>query len=56
MGSLVAAYTVAWSILMVYVLTLGARQRRLRESLERLEANAATPSGTGAPRVPKNAQ
>ncbi|MGH9415917.1 MAG: CcmD family protein [Terriglobales bacterium] len=37
MGSLVAAYTVAWIILMVYVLTLASRQRRLRRALERLQ-------------------
>lgn len=38
MASLIAAYTVAWSVLMVYVLTLAARQRRLRRGLEQLDA------------------
>ncbi|MGH9465730.1 MAG: CcmD family protein [Terriglobales bacterium] len=42
MGSLVAAYTAAWIILMVYVFTLAARQRRLRRSLEALESDAAS--------------
>ncbi|MGH9487842.1 MAG: CcmD family protein [Terriglobales bacterium] len=37
MGSLVAAYSVAWIILMVYVFTLAARQRRLRRALNALE-------------------
>lgn len=37
MGSLVAAYTVAWVVLMIYVGTLAGRQRRLRQALEALE-------------------
>lgn len=41
MASLVAAYTVAWVILMIYVVTLAARQRRLRAALTRLEAHAS---------------
>ena len=41
MGSLVAAYTVAWTVLMIYVVTLGARQRRLKQTLERLAAQEA---------------
>lgn len=41
MGSLVAAYTVAWVVLMVYVFTLAARQRRLKRTLAALEAEAA---------------
>ncbi|MGH9413470.1 MAG: CcmD family protein [Terriglobales bacterium] len=40
MGSLVAAYTVAWVILMVYVVTLASRQRRLQSKLAALEADA----------------
>jgi len=36
MGSLVAAFTVAWTVLMIYVLTLAARQRRLHQSLDQL--------------------
>ena len=44
MGSLVAAYTVAWTILMIYVLTLAARQRRLRRELQQLQAMVAAPT------------
>lgn len=38
MGNLVAAYTVAWTVLMIYVLTLASRQRKLRRQLEQLQA------------------
>lgn len=41
MGSLVAAYTVAWVVLMIYVVTLAARQRRLRATVAQLEAQMA---------------
>lgn len=37
MGSLVAAYSIAWVILMVYVLTLASRQRRLERQLAQLQ-------------------
>ncbi len=46
MGSVVAAYTVAWTILMIFVATLAARQRRLRRALERLQGEP--PAGAGA--------
>ncbi len=47
MGSLVAAYTVAWTVLMIYVVTLAARQRKLKQTLERLTAQeAGRPAGT----------
>ena len=51
MGSLVAAYTVAWVVLMIYVVTLAARQRRLRASVAQLEAqmDAAAASPASAP-------
>ena len=42
MGSLVAAYTVAWTILMIYVLTLAGRQRKLRKQLGELQAMQTT--------------
>jgi CcmD family protein len=45
LGSVVAAYTMAWTILMLFVATLAARQRRLRRLLERLQAEAAPPAG-----------
>lgn len=45
MGSLVAAYTVAWIVLMVYVFTLAARQRRLKRTLAVLESEAAGAKG-----------
>lgn len=37
MGSLVAAYTVAWTVLMIYVWTLAKRQRQLRARLDQLQ-------------------
>ncbi len=45
MGSVVAAYTVAWTILMIFVATLGARQRRLRRALEQLQAEQRPAGG-----------
>ncbi|MGH9474816.1 MAG: CcmD family protein [Terriglobales bacterium] len=51
MGSLVAAYSVAWIVLMVYVLTLAARQRKLRRLLQALETErtpSANDDATGA--------
>ena len=52
MGSVIAAYTVAWSVLMIYVLTLASRQRRIRRTLEqlatRLPAAESSSSGAGA--------
>jgi len=42
MGSLIAAYTVAWGVLMLYVLTLAARQRKLHRTLQKLESASAT--------------
>ena len=49
MGSLMAAYTVAWTVLMIYVLSLGLRQRRLQQALERLTAKPGeTQPGTHA--------
>jgi CcmD family protein len=44
MASLFAAFTVAWTILMIYVLTLAARQRRLRQSLGALQAMDTAPA------------
>lgn len=38
MGSVIAAYSVAWTILMIYVLSLAARQRKLERQLARLGA------------------
>lgn len=49
MGSLVAAYTVAWVVLMIYVVTLAARQRRLRAEVAKLEAQMETTSAVPAP-------
>jgi len=40
MGSVIAAYSAAWIILMAYLLSLGARQRKLQQALERLEQAA----------------
>ena len=37
MGLFVAAYLVVWIAVVVYVLWLGARQRRLRRAIEALE-------------------
>ena len=37
MGSLVAAYSVAWVVLMIYVLTLASRQQRLRKRVAQLQ-------------------
>ncbi|MGH9481227.1 MAG: CcmD family protein [Terriglobales bacterium] len=45
MGSVVAAYTVAWTVLIIYVATLAARQRRLRHALEQLESRSPAPPG-----------
>jgi CcmD family protein len=47
LGSVVAAYTMAWTILMIFVATLASRQRRLRRALDRLQAEqvAATWGG-----------
>ncbi|HVB40666.1 MAG TPA: CcmD family protein [Terriglobales bacterium] len=50
MGSLVAAYTVAWVILMIYVLTLAARQKKLRQALAQLQAQVEA-----APAAPSQA-
>ncbi len=41
MISVVAAFTVAWLALGVYVLTLAARQRGLERELKAVEAEAA---------------
>lgn len=54
MANLIAAYTVAWAILILYVTTLAVRQRRLNQSLQRLEAAtgpAAPPPIAGKPHV-----
>ena len=37
MGSVVAAYTVAWTILMGYLLSLASRQRQLTRAVEALK-------------------
>jgi len=37
MGSLVAAYSVAWVVLMIYVLTLASRQKRLLQRVAQLQ-------------------
>lgn len=42
MGSLVAAYSIAWVILMIYLLTLASRQRRLERQLAQLPAKSET--------------
>lgn len=47
MASLFAAFVVAWTILMTYVLTLAARQRRLARQLQSLETQEARGSETG---------
>jgi CcmD family protein len=49
MGSLIAAYTVAWGVLMLYVLTLAARQRKLHRSLQKLESVSASSITTPGP-------
>ncbi len=38
MAYVVAAYGVAWAIHMIYLFTLGAREKELRQSLETLKA------------------
>jgi CcmD family protein len=43
MYSLMAAYGVGWAVIMIYLLTLAARQRKLVAKLERME----TPGGSG---------
>ncbi|HWG38154.1 MAG TPA: CcmD family protein [Terriglobales bacterium] len=40
MGSVIAAYSAAWIILMAYLLSLGARQRKLQKALAKLEQSA----------------
>jgi CcmD family protein len=48
MGSLIAAYTVAWGVLMLYVLSLAARQRKLHRALRQMEEVAPpTAASTG---------
>ncbi len=37
MTNVVAAFAVAWIVPMIYLLTLGSRQRRLRREMQRLE-------------------
>ncbi len=51
MGSVVAAYTVAWTILMIFVATLGARQRRLRRALEQLQAEQRPAGDSSSPSI-----
>lgn len=49
MGSLVAAYSIAWVILMGYLLTLATRQRRLERQLAQLqEKSESLPAGRHA--------
>ena len=45
MGSLVVAYAIAWTILMIYILTLAGRQRRLRRQLDELKTMSAAAQG-----------
>ncbi|HXR96266.1 MAG TPA: CcmD family protein [Terriglobales bacterium] len=37
MYSLMAAYGVGWAVIMLYLLTLAARQRKLSETLQRMQ-------------------
>ncbi len=41
MGTFIAAYLAVWLAVMLYVVRLGARQRRLEENLQALEARLA---------------
>ena len=38
MHSLMAAYGVGWAVIMIYLLTLAARQRKLSETLQRMQS------------------
>lgn len=38
MASVVAAFAAAWIVHIVYLFTLGARQRRLQQALDSLDA------------------
>lgn len=51
MHSLIAALVVAWLLPMIYLLTLGSRQRRLERELAALRADESpSPLAAAAPR------
>jgi CcmD family protein len=49
MGAFVAAYLVVWMAVVMYVLRLGARQRRLRRAIEALELHCEQSQPRGEP-------
>lgn len=49
MGTFVTAYLAAWLAVTLYLLRLGARQRRLEQSLQALEARFSATKDQAAP-------
>jgi CcmD family protein len=55
LGSVVAAYIVAWAVLLGYEFTLARRMSRLRQDLDRLKNIAGRSEAPGVRREPASA-